>query len=118
MKKILVMLVMVLFSSLAFAVTEVGTWYDDLGSPEYGDSTLIIEGNNGKYFIIRKNGDGSGSRYGLEKKGNVYIKSGDRFGAKYIVTKNGLEIHDEAGYIRTAKTKLTDKKNEKVAHPK
>jgi hypothetical protein len=95
--------VLLLLSSFAFAATEIGTWYDDLGSPEYGDSTLTIEKDNDKFFIARKNGDGSGSRYRLEKSGNIYAKVGDRFGAKYIITNGGLEIHDKAGYIRTAK---------------
>lgn len=90
-------------SSVVFAATEIGTWYDDLGSPSYGDSTLIIENDNNTFFIVRRNGDGSGGRYRLEKSGNAYTVVGNRFGAKYIVTDEGLEIHDKAGYIRTAR---------------
>jgi hypothetical protein len=87
------------------SITFVGSWYDDLGSPAYGDATLTIEKEGEKYFVSRRNGDGSGSRYRLERKGTEYIKVGDRFGAKYVVTGKGLEIHDKAGYIRTAKPK-------------
>lgn len=102
MKKLLVILIFfVPFTVLS--ATEVGVWYDDLGSPDYGDSTLILESDSGKFFVIRKNGDGSGSRYRVNKSGNSYIKVGDRFGAKYVITEKGLEIHDKAGYIRTAK---------------
>lgn len=83
----------------------VGVWYEDIGSSAYGDATLTIEKEGGKYFVSRRNGDGSGSRYRVERKGAEYIKVGDRFGAKYVVTAKGLEIHDKAGYIRTAKPK-------------
>lgn len=83
----------------------VGIWYDDLGSPAYGDATLAIERDSEKYFLSRRNGDGSGSRYRVEKNGAAFTKIGDRFGAKFVVTAKGLEIHDKAGYIRTAKPK-------------
>lgn len=84
----------------------VGVWYDDLGSPAYGDATLTLEKEGNRYFHSRRNGDGSGSRYRVEQKGTEYAKIGDRFGAKYVFTAKGLEIHDKAGYIRTAKPKL------------
>jgi beta-xylosidase len=85
--------------------TIVGSWYDDLRSPNYADATLILEKDGEKYFINRRNGDGSGSRYRVSKNGNAYTKDGDKFGAKYLVTSKGLEIHDKNGYIRTAKPK-------------
>ncbi|GMU48777.1 MAG: hypothetical protein AMXMBFR31_10030 [Candidatus Desulfobacillus denitrificans] len=93
------------FSALAAGKVTTGTWYDDLGSPSYGDATLTIEKEGDRYFLSRRNGDGSGGRYQVERKGTVYTKIGDKFGAKYIVTEKGLEIHDKAGYIRTAKKK-------------
>lgn len=83
----------------------VGVWYDDIGSPTYGDATLTIEKDGDRYFISRRNGDGSGSRYRVERKGAEYTRVGDQFGAKYVVTAKGIEIHDKAGYIRTAKPK-------------
>jgi hypothetical protein len=86
-------------------VAVVGKWYDDLGSPKFLDSTLTIEEENGRYFFNRRNGDGSGGRFKLEKAGNAYTKVGDKFGAKYLVMPEGLELHDRAGYIRTAKPK-------------
>lgn len=94
------------FNALAAGTaTTIGTWYDDLGSPSYGNATLTIEKEGDRYFLSRRNGDGSGGRYRVERKGTVYTKIGDKFGAKYIVTEKGLEIHDKAGYIRTAKKK-------------
>ncbi|WP_130414321.1 hypothetical protein [Fluviicoccus keumensis] len=109
MKKII--LSCCLISSLSLSAyaqnkhSTVGIWYDDLGSPQYGDSTLVIEKEGEKYFVLRRNGDGSGSRYRLKRIGSEYSKVGDRFGAKYVITAKGLEIHDKAGYIRTAKPK-------------
>lgn len=94
------------WASLAVAAeSTVGRWLDDLGSPEYMDAHFTIVKDSGKYFLERRNGDGSGGRYRLEKqKGKeAYVKVGDKFGAVYVVTPNGLEIFDSAGYIRTAK---------------
>lgn len=102
MKKLLLILISCM-PITALSAAELGAWYDDLGSPDYGDSTLILESDSGKFFVIRRNGDGSGSRYRVNKSGNSYLKVGDRFGAKYVITEKGLEIHDKAGYIRTAK---------------
>jgi len=94
----------VLCASVAAAdVKIVGKWYDDLGSPDFADATMIIEQEGEQYFLNRRNGDGSGGRYKLKKAGNSYSKIGDKFGAKYVVTNKGLEIHDRGGYIRTAR---------------
>lgn len=81
----------------------IGVWYDSLDSADYADSTLTIESEAGKLYLNRRNGDGSGGRFALTQEGNTYIKVGDNFGARYIVTPAGLEIHDSQGYIRTAK---------------
>ena len=105
MRRCFVFILMV-FALRVFAtdsISIIGTWYDDLGSPSYGDSTLIIEKDMNNYFISRRNGDGSGSRYRVKKLGNQFSKIGDKFGANYVITSKGLEIHDKAGYIRTAK---------------
>ncbi|SER20923.1 MULTISPECIES: hypothetical protein [Pseudomonas] len=83
----------------------IGKWLDDLGSPNYLDAQFKIVKDDGKYFLERRNGDGSGGRYRLEKEKDdeAYIKVGDQFGAVYVVTPEGLEIYDRDGYIRTAK---------------
>lgn len=85
------------------AVTIVGRWYDDVGSPAFLDATFIIESEGRRFFVHRKNGDGSEGRYGVERSKNTYTRIGDKFDAKYIITPKGLELHDRAGYIRTAR---------------
>ena len=90
-------------SASAAEVKVIGKWYDDLGSPDFADATFTIEQEGESYFLGRRNGDGSGGRYKLTKSGNTYLKVGDKFGAKYVVTDRGLELHDREGYIRTAK---------------
>lgn len=89
----------------AAEVTVIGTWVDDVGSPKFMDAQLTIEREGDRYFVVRRNGDGSGSRMRLERDGNTYIKVGDKFGAMYKVTAQGLEIHDRRGLIRAAKRK-------------
>ncbi|MHD0644232.1 hypothetical protein ACYPKM_01180 [Pseudomonas aeruginosa] len=80
----------------------IGTWFDDLGSKDYLDSTLTIKREGSAYFLERKNADGSGGRYTLLRTGNVLTKVGDKFGAKYIVNGDKLELHDKDGFIRSA----------------
>ncbi|NWA28588.1 hypothetical protein HX882_26645 [Pseudomonas gingeri] len=84
------------------AESTVGKWYDDLGSPAFGNAVFTILNDSGTYYLVRRNGDGSSGRYRLEKTGKTYVKIGDKFGAKYLVTSQGLELHDRQGYIRTA----------------
>lgn len=104
-KSILILIFCALTSVATAAGSTVGKWLDDLGSPTYLDAQLTIVKDNGRYFLERLNGDGSGGRYRLEKqKGKeAYIKIGDKFGALYVITPRGLEIFDKQGYIRTAK---------------
>lgn len=80
----------------------IGEWYDDVGSPDYMDSTLIISKKGQDYFLTRINGDASKGVYELNKKGNKYNKVNDKFGAYYVLDDNGLSIYDKDGYIRTA----------------
>lgn len=81
----------------------IGVWYDDLKSPKYGDAVLSIEQEGDRYFLNRKNGDGSVGRHVLEMKQDRYFRVGDRFGANYRITPGGLELHDSQGFIRLAK---------------
>lgn len=84
----------------------IGSWYDDLGSPKFGDATLVIEqAADSRYFLVRRNGDGSGGRFLLERRGAEFIKVGDRFGAKYVIKGDNLDLHDKQGFIRSAKPK-------------
>lgn len=91
--------------ALASEIVKVGEWYDDLGSPNYFDAMLTIESEDGRFFIVRRMGDGSGSRWRLDRKGESYYKVGDKFGAMYKITAKGLEIHDSRGLIRIAKVR-------------
>lgn len=79
-----------------------GEWYDDVESPTFLDARLIITTNNGVYILRRINGDNSSAVFSMTKKGNRLYKDGDKFGAYYVPTASGLEIHDSKGYIRTA----------------
>lgn len=96
-----------IFASAASAagIVKIGEWYDDIGSPTLLDATLTIESEGDRFFIVRRMGDGSGSRWRLEKKGESYFKAGDKFGGMYRVTSKGLEIHDRHGLIRIAKAR-------------
>jgi len=80
-----------------------GSWYDDLGSPTFLDATFNIVNDNGTCKLHRVNGDGSVGDYPLDLVGNKHFKRGDKFGAYYIPTSNGLDIYDKNGFIRTAK---------------
>lgn len=81
-----------------------GTWYDDVGSPDYLDAYLTIsKASDGRYTLKRVNGDNSLGYFSLEKQGNVFYVNNNKFGSFYVVRKNGLEIHDKRGYIRTAR---------------
>tara|TARA_R110001606_G_scaffold38472_1_gene107702 strand:+ start:677 stop:994 length:318 start_codon:yes stop_codon:yes gene_type:complete len=93
----------ILLLSFSINASEIGRWYDDNGSPTYFDATFIISEENGNYYISRINGDGSKGKYRAEKNGKKFIKINDKFGAYYIITKKGLTLNDQAGYIRTAK---------------
>ncbi|WP_197724544.1 hypothetical protein [Dickeya fangzhongdai] len=86
-------------------VKTLGVWYDDVGSPNYLDSTLTIFSNTKGIYLKRLNGDGSTGTYPLEKQGNKYKKIGDKHGAYYIIKGNSLEIYDRVGFIRTANNK-------------
>lgn len=82
----------------------IGSWYSDVGSPSFMDTTYTISNEDNQYYIKRKNGDGSEGKYRAKKHKNKYIKLNDKHGAYYVVTDDGLKIYDKAGYIRTAKT--------------
>jgi hypothetical protein len=84
----------------------IGRWYNDLGSKSYGDSTITITATNGRYKVNRVNGDGSFSDRTLIPEGAppfAFTVESDKFGARYVITPQGLEIHDRNGYIRTAR---------------
>ncbi|EME5358421.1 hypothetical protein IPC699_05320 [Pseudomonas aeruginosa] len=80
----------------------VGVWYDDLGSKDFMDATMTILVKDDQYYLDRRNGDGSGGRY-RTREGISFIKNGDKFGARYVVTRAGLELHDKQGFIRMAR---------------
>ncbi|WGO98120.1 hypothetical protein QFX18_19115 [Saccharophagus degradans] len=81
----------------------VGTWYDDLGSPNYLDATFTIMQRGDSYTLYRRNGDGSSGSFYLRRDGNKFIKVGDKFGAYYVVSRSGLDIFDSKGFIRKAR---------------
>lgn len=84
----------------------VGRWYDDVGSKKYGDATITITVENGRYVAKRVSGDGSKTDLPLVRSKaqiNIFDVPNDKLGARYIVTPEGLEIHDFKGHIRTAK---------------
>lgn len=84
----------------------VGSWYDDLGSKSYGDATITITAVSGRYKAVRVSGDGSKSDMTLSRltgQGTDFLVDHDKFGARYVITPVGLELHDKNGYIRTAK---------------
>lgn len=85
--------------------TILGSWYDDVGSPEYMDCTFTIFKNKKGLFLKRANGDGSSGTYPLKKEHGKYIKINDKFGAYYIIKDNNLDIYDKEGFIRSAKQK-------------
>lgn len=103
----------VILLSLFWALTSVsnaanlvvGRWLDDLGSPDFLDAQLSIVRDGSKYYLERHNGDGSLGRFRLEKQVDKdrYIKTGDKFGAVYEITPDGLDIYDMQGFIRQAK---------------
>lgn len=82
-----------------------GRWYDDIGSKSYGDSTITILTADGRYLAQRVSGDGSKTKMQISPEdGSTYAFTvdKDKFGARYVITPGGLEIHDRTGYIRTA----------------
>ncbi|MBA0216225.1 hypothetical protein H4F33_16300 [Pectobacterium brasiliense] len=83
----------------------IGSWYDDVGSPEFLDATFTITRTSRGYFLKRLNGDGSSGTYQLTKLDNKYKKNNDKFGSYYVIDGNGLKIYDKDGYIRTARKK-------------
>lgn len=83
----------------------IGSWYDDVGSPEFLDATFTITRTSQGYFLKRLNGDGSSGTYLLTKLDNKYKKNNDKFGSYYVIDGNGLKIYDKDGYIRTARKK-------------
>lgn len=87
-------------------VGTVGRWHDDLGSASYGDAFITITAENGRYLATRVSGDGSRTTLALTRQGeqgNSFLVDNDKFGARYVITPAGLELHDSKGYIRTAK---------------
>ena len=83
-----------------------GRWYDDIGSKSYGDSTITILTADGRYLAQRVSGDGSKTKMQLSPEdGSTYVFTvdKDKFGARYVITRGGLKIHDRTGYIRTAR---------------
>lgn len=86
-------------------ISVLGTWYDDVDSPNYLNSTLTIFSNLKGTYLKRLNGDGSTGTYQLDKQGNKYIKTNDTHGAYYIIKGNSLEIYDKVGFIRAANKK-------------
>lgn len=87
------------------SVVSTGVWYDDVGSPKYLDAQLTIskDPSSGTYSLRRVNGDNSQGYFKLRKSGNKLYVENNKFGSFYIITNKGLEIHDRAGYIRTAR---------------
>jgi sensor histidine kinase YesM len=84
----------------------IGSWYDDVGSPEFLDATFTITKTSQGYFLKRLNGDGSSGTYKITKLDNKYKKNNDKFGSYYIIDTEGLKIYDKDGYIRTARKKI------------
>lgn len=52
----------------------IGSWYDDVGSPEFLDATFTLTRTTQRYFLKRLNGDGSSGTYQLTKLDNKYKK--------------------------------------------
>jgi len=94
------------FSSAADTV--IGKWIDDVGSPDFLDAQLTILKDGKKYYLDRRNGDGSSGMFRLEKQRgkNRYTKIEDGFGAEYEVTTEGLNIYDTQGFVRQAKSQM------------
>lgn len=83
----------------------IGSWYDDVGSPEFMDATFTITKTSQGYFLKILNGDGSSGSYKLTKLDNKYKTNNDKFGSYYVIDAEGLKIYDKDGYIRTARKK-------------
>jgi hypothetical protein len=90
------------FASAASDKNVVGQWKDDKYSEALNAEYDIFQAD-GVYYLHRSNSDGSEGSYPLKKVGNKYIKLGDKFGAYYVVSPEGLKIYDQMGHIRTAK---------------
>lgn len=72
-----------------------GVWYD-----EVGDAETKIEKIGYEYKLKRVNGDGSSGEYQLTRDGN-WLKKNDRFGTKYQIIGDRLDVFDDNGFIKS-----------------
>lgn len=72
----------------------IGVWYDDVG-----EATTQIERDVSGYRLKRTNGDGSTGEMAMRRDGG-WLYLDDKFGTKYQVIGDRLELFDSQGFVR------------------